>query len=92
VLLDDAWRRLLLLAYVVGCLTYAIEYAVVPFLGAYAVAMLGSSAWMTDVSDYLTVPHHWVVYRLPLLVVYLVVVAQGVRRLSRELDSDPQAA
>ena len=92
VLLDPAWRRLLIVAYVVGSLTYAIEYASVPFLGAYAVAMFGGSEWMTDFSDYLTVPHHWVLYRLPLLVVYLVVIAQGIRRLSQVLETDPSAA
>ena len=34
VLLDDAWRRLLLVAYVVAGLTYAIEYAFVPVPGS----------------------------------------------------------
>jgi hypothetical protein len=91
VLLDDAWRSLLRVAYVVAALTYAVEYALVPFLGAYAVAMFGSSGWMTDVSDYLTVPHRWVIFRLPLLVVYLVVIAQGIARLTRELKADPPA-
>jgi hypothetical protein len=91
VLFDHAWRRLLLVAYVVAGLTYAVEYAVVPFLGAYAVAMFGSSEWMTDVSDYLTVPHRWVIFRLPLLVVYLVVIAQGIARLSKEATSEPAA-
>jgi hypothetical protein len=91
VLFDHAWRRLLLVAYVVAGLTYAVEYAVVPFLGAYAVAMFGSSEWMTDVSDYLTVPHRWVIFRLPLLVVYLVVIAQGIVRLSKEATSEPAA-
>lgn len=88
VLFDHAWRRLLLLAYAVAGLTYAIEYAFVPFLGAYAVAMFGSSEWMTDVSDYLTVPHHWVIFRLPLLLVYFIVIAQGIARLSKEATSE----
>lgn len=92
VLFDHAWRRLLLVAYAVAILTYAIEYAFVPFLGAYAVAMFGSSAWMTDVSDYLTVPHRWVIFRLPLLLVYLVVIAQGIARLSKEATQEPAAA
>jgi hypothetical protein len=91
VLLDDSWRRLLRVAYVVAGLTYAVEYAVVPFLGAYAAAMFGTSDWMTDLSDYLTAPHRWVIFRLPLLVVYFVVVAQGIARLSRETESQPAA-
>jgi hypothetical protein len=88
VLLDDAWRRLLLVAYVVAGVTYAVEYAVVPFLGAWAVAMFGGSGWMTDFAEHLSTPHHWVLYRLPLFVVYLVVIAQGIRRLSRQLDQE----
>ena len=44
VLLDDGWRRLLLVGYVVAGVTYAIEYAFVPWLGAWANEL-------TDVSD-----------------------------------------
>ena len=83
VLLDNAWRRLLLIAYVVAGLTYAIEYAFVPFLGSWAVAMFGSSEWMVDFAEYLSAPHRWVVFRLPLFVVYLVVIAEGIGRLAR---------
>ncbi len=81
VLLDDAWRRLLLIAYIVAGLTYAIEYAFVPFLGSWAVAMFGSSEWMVDFADYLSTPHRWVLFRLPLFIVYLVVIAAGIGRL-----------
>lgn len=84
VLLDDGWRRLLRVAWVVAALTYAIEYAVVPFLGAWAVAMLGESDWATDLADALTPPHHLVVFRLPLFVTYLVVIAAGIDRFARE--------
>ena len=83
VLLDNAWRRLLLIAYVVAGLTYAIEYAFVPFLGSWAVAMFGSSEWMVDFAEYLSAPHRWVAFRLPLFVVYLVVIAEGIGRLAR---------
>lgn len=83
VLLDDAWRRLLRVAYVVAGLTYAVEYAFVPLLGAWAVAMFGSAEWMTDFADYMSTPHRWVVFRIPLFVVYLVVIAAGVERLAR---------
>jgi hypothetical protein len=91
VLLDDAWRRLLLGGYVVAGLTYAFEYAFVPFLGAYAPAMFGSSDWMADIGDYLSAPHRWVVFRLPLFVVYLLVIGEGIARLSKERSLDPRA-
>ena len=83
VLLDDAWRSLLRIAYVIAGLTYAIEYAFVPFLGSWAVAMFGSSEWMVDFADYLSTPHRWVLFRLPLFVVYLMVIAAGIDRLAR---------
>ncbi len=91
-LLDDAWRRLLRIAYVVAGLTYAIEYAFVPFLGAYAVAMFGSAEWMADFADYLSTPDRWVVFRIPLFVVYLVVIATGIRRLARPDEPDRLAS
>lgn len=89
VLLDDAWRRLLRIAYVIAGLTYAIEYAFVPFLGAYAAAMFGSSEWMLDFADYLSTPHRWVLFRIPLFVVYLVVIAAGIARLAEQKRSEP---
>jgi len=82
VLLDDAWRRLLRIGYVVAGLTYAVEYAFVPWLGSYANALAGGSAWITDVSDYLDVPNRLVLFRLPLFMVYLVLIFEGIRRLS----------
>ncbi|HUG64194.1 MAG TPA: hypothetical protein VMK83_03165 [Gaiellaceae bacterium] len=83
VLLDDAWRKLLRIAYVIAGLTYAIEYALVPFLGAWAVAMFGSSEWMVELAGYLSTPDKWVVFRIPLFAVYLVVIAAGIGRLAR---------
>ena len=83
VLLDDGWRRLLRVAWVVAALTYGIEYALVGFIGAWAVAMFGESEWMTDLADDLATPHHWVVFRLPLFVTYLVVIGAGIERLTR---------
>ncbi len=83
VLLDDGWRRLLRIAWVVAAVTYAIEYAFVPFLGAWAIAVFGGSGWIADVSDHLSTPRGLLVFRLPLLAVYLIVIAEGVRRLAR---------
>ena len=83
VLLDDAWRRLLQVAWIVAALTYTVEYAVVDYLGAWAVSVFGSVAWMTDAGDYLKTPHHLVVYRLPLFAVYLFLIGAGIERLAR---------
>ena len=48
VLLDDSWRRLLLVGYGVAGLTYAIEYAFIPWLGAYASESAGNErGWPT---------------------------------------------
>jgi len=81
VLLDGAWRRLLRVAWLVAALTYVIEYAVVGYLGAWAVHVFGSATWIADAGDYLSTPHHLVVYRLPLYAVYLVLIAAGIERL-----------
>jgi len=83
VLLDDGWRTVLRVAWIVAALTYGVEYAFVPFIGAWAVAMFGETRWMTDLADELATPHHWVVFRLPLFVTYLVVIAAGLDRLAR---------
>ena len=89
VLLDDNWRWLLRIGYVVAAVTYAVEYAFVSFLGAYAAAMFGSSQWMVDFGDYLSNPHRWVLFRVPLFVVYLVVIAAGIARLTEQKRSEP---
>jgi len=81
VLLDDWWRRLLQVAWVVAALTYLVEYAVVDYLGAWAVHVFGSDAWIADTGEYLNTPHHLIVFRLPLYAVYLVLIAAGVDRL-----------
>ncbi|HYI74489.1 MAG TPA: hypothetical protein VEW90_04395 [Gaiellaceae bacterium] len=81
VLLDDRWRRLLRIAWIVAAVTYGVEYAFIPFLGAYAAAILGEGGWVADVSEYVSEPWRLVVFRIPLFVVYLVVIAEGVGRL-----------
>ena len=43
VLLDRGWQRILLAAYAIGAITYAVEYAFVPFLGAWLPATIGGS-------------------------------------------------
>jgi hypothetical protein len=89
VLLDATWRRLLLLLYCVAAVTYGVEYGVVDFLGAWAVAMFGSTAWLEDLGEYLAAPQRWVVFRLPLFAAYLVVIAAGIERLARREEPAP---
>lgn len=82
VLLDRTWRQLLVVAYVVAAVTSALEYALVPWLGAYAEAIFGSSDTLTDASDWLDEPGTLTLVRLPLFVIYAVLVVAGVRRLT----------
>ena len=48
VLLDDGWRRLLLIGYFIAAATYAFEYAFIAFLGAYADPIFGYPQWIDD--------------------------------------------
>ena len=91
VLLDDSWRWLLRIGYVVAGVTYTVEYGVIPFLGAWAPAMFGTADWSTEVGEFLIVPHRWVLFRIPLFLVYLVVIAAGVSRLVEQRRSQQVA-
>ena len=81
VLLDAAWRWLLLGTYAIAAITYAVEYAFVPWLGAYASAIVGDSNRVTRISDYLGDPQHLTLLRAPLFAAYVVLVAAGIARL-----------
>ena len=81
VLLDDGWRRLLRVAWIVGAVTYVVEYAFVDYLGAWAAHMLGSADWIAEAGEHLKTPHHLVLFSLPLYGIYLVLIAAGVERL-----------
>ena len=81
VLLDDGWRRLLLVAFVVSSVTYAVEYGFVPWLGASAEAIMGDANWVADVSEYLDSPQRLTLLRIPLFCVYLLLLVAGARRL-----------
>lgn len=89
VLLDDRWRRLLLVGYAVAALTYAVEYAFVPWLGAYASEISPDAGWIGDVSEYLDDAQHLTLFRLPLFAVYLVVVVAGLARLAGGPTGEP---
>jgi hypothetical protein len=90
VLLDDGWRWLLRVAWLVAAVTYVVEYALVDYLGAWAAEIFGDGTWVADAGNYLKAPHHLVVARLPLYAVYLVLIAAGVDRLHRH--ARPRAA
>ncbi len=81
VLLDDAWRRLLRIGYLVAGLTYLVEYGFIPWLGAWVPAVFGSSDWTTDVAEFL-IPYRLVLLNVPLFAVYLLVLAGGIGRLA----------
>jgi hypothetical protein len=81
VLLDDAWRRLLRIGYLVAGLTYLFEYGFIPWLGAWVPTLFGTSDWITDVSE-LLIPYRLVLVNLPLFAVYLLVLAGGIERLA----------
>ena len=81
VLLDDAWRWLLRIAYLVAGLTYIFEYGFIPWLGAWVPAAFGSSDWTTNVAEFL-IPYRLVLVNLPLFATYLFVLAEGIRRLA----------
>ena len=81
VLLDRGWQRILLAAYAVAAVTYSVEYAFVPFLGAWLPAAIGETEWTADAGEWLGDPERLVLFRLPLFAAYLVVLVAGVRRL-----------
>jgi hypothetical protein len=83
VLLDDVWRRLLLVGYVIAAATYAVEYALISFLGAYLDPIFDYPQWVDDAGQWLFPPHRWGLVRLPLVVIYVVVIAAGIARLHR---------
>jgi hypothetical protein len=91
VLLDDAWRRLLRIGYVVAGLTYMFEYGFIPWLGAWVPAVFGSSHWTAEVAEFL-IPYRLVLVNVPLFVVYLLVLAAGISRLAAPRTAERLAA
>ena len=93
VLLDDAWRRLLVVAYVVAGVTYAIEYAFV-FVASVPTPWRSSAPRaerILDIAEELENPGQLMVFRLPLFVVYVVVIAVGIARLTDSSTREPAA-
>jgi hypothetical protein len=91
VLLDDAWRRLLRIGYLVAGLTYLFEYGFNQGFGTWASAVLGSADWMTDVAEFL-IPYRLVLLNLPLFAIYLLVLAGGIERLAASRTDEQLAA
>ena len=90
VLLDDAWRLLLRIGYVVAGVTYMVEYGFIPWLGAWVPAVFGDSDRTTDVAEFF-VPDRLVLVNLPLFAIYLLVLAEGIGRLGA-MRTDEQLA
>jgi hypothetical protein len=88
VLLDDGWRRLLLVAYAVAVATYVVEYGFVQFLGAFADPLFGSPQWVRDTGDFIESGQHWSLVRVPLFAMYLVVIAAGAARVRNMLERE----
>jgi hypothetical protein len=85
VLLDEGWRRLLRVAYVIAAVTYVFDYAFVDFLGRNLHALAPGQGWIDRVTGHVSDLDHLTLYRLPLLAVYVLVIVAGARRLAREL-------
>ncbi|MDX6569855.1 MAG: hypothetical protein QOH15_2433 [Gaiellales bacterium] len=89
-LLDEGWRRILLVVYAVAAATYVVEYALLRALGRFLVAFFGNSHFLLRVSDRLSTPGATTVLRIPLFAAFLVLLVAGFRRLrSRPEASAP---
>jgi hypothetical protein len=80
-LLDDAWRRILLAFYAVTAATYVVEYALLRALGRFLVAFFGDSHLLQRASDRLSTPGGTTILRIPLFVAFLMLLVAGYRRL-----------
>jgi hypothetical protein len=84
VLLDHEWRTLLRLGYVIAAVTYVWEYAILPPYGQFVERFASGSSWLTDVSDAADTAGMKTLVRLPLFLVALLIIGEGVRRLARD--------
>ena len=83
VLLDDSWRTLLRIGYVVAGATYVAEYAFSPSHGAFA-NHIWSGSWVAELNEAFVERETQTLLTLPLFVVYMLVIVLGVRRLTRD--------
>lgn len=82
VLLDHEWRTLLRLGYVIAGLTFLWEYAVLPHYGQFAYRFAPDSNWLIDLSDFALPAGMQTLIRLPLFLVLILIIVQGLRRLA----------
>jgi hypothetical protein len=85
-LLDEGWRRVLIGFYVVAAVTYVVEYALLIALGRFLVAFFDESSRLAHLSDRLSTPGAVTVLRIPLFLAFLMLLAEGVRRLRALAD------
>jgi hypothetical protein len=80
-LLDGAWRRVLLVFYAITAATYVVEYALLRALGAFLVAFFADSSWLRRISDRLSTPGGTTLLRIPLFIAFIGLLVVGFRRL-----------
>ncbi|MDX6466312.1 MAG: hypothetical protein QOI27_1352 [Gaiellaceae bacterium] len=90
-LLDDAWRRILVACYAVAAVTYVVEYALLRALGRFLVAFSGDSH-LLRASDRLSTPGGTTLLRIPLFVAFLVLLVTGFARLRSAHGRAPEVA
>jgi hypothetical protein len=94
-LFDGTWRRILLVFYVVGSLTFIVDYGLIAGLGHFFNAFFGDTGFLHRLSDRISTPGAQTVERLPLFAGFLVVLCAGWRRLWPPADvreADPSRA
>ncbi len=79
---DAAWKKILILTWILVSLTCLVEYSLMPSHGILLFSWVNQSAWLTHVAVALTAPAVQTGLRLPLFVVLVVLFVMGCRRLS----------
>ena len=80
-LFDDRWRQILIVFYVIGAITFIVEYALIPGLGRFLYAFFDHSGFLHRVSDGYDDAGIQTEVRIPLFVAFLVVLVAGARRV-----------
>jgi Dolichyl-phosphate-mannose-protein mannosyltransferase len=82
-LFDNRWRTIVLGCYAVAAVDYLVEYALLRPFGRFLVAFFDGSGQLRRLSDRLSTAHAQTELRLPLFLAFLVLLAEGARRLGR---------
>jgi hypothetical protein len=94
-LFDDTWRRILLVFYAVGAVTFIVDYGLVIGLGHFFNGFFGDTGVLHRLSDRISTPGAQTVERLPLFAAFLVVLGAGWRRVwppAGSGEADPSGA